>query len=552
MKTQLKKLRVLKPSFIFLYLILSIGIQTEAASQSNEILKAKMERDYQRILKTLTKAEQIKNNGGVMDIEMVTKKLEKLKAKFPDLDTSEADEKVASFNANTFDYEDWKKKKKIISKYYDKSHVVNVRSMFFNSKLVEDASNFDLEYVKKTLSDKKEKGTYSKEDEELENIITDYPLFIADINLAAEFLQRLDKAAGRGDVRNPVVTLERAKAIKQEAEAVFAFAGPNNPDIQSIIDAASNSIKDAESALESVYTSDFHKAHLGEIVFSKKPLVIGSEKESDIVTKFKTGDAIYGTVYLGRTIGDMIGNDAFNTIGATGFTLVLNLNSIFGHMEKWEVDSFAFHHHVSVSVNHLKDTYIQIVLLPENPSVLKDKRYEYTERKNYTPVIFARGLRAKSKRNLPIEAYFTAGDRSGFNQKFEGKFEIDLSHGEGPDYYKEIENRLIDKYIEDNEIPKAVTSNPSLEQQFLDEMNSKGWRENFVKAVIASQWMEEIVPGGKKQRTIEVYMVAEHPDGYCFYHQYDFVSFPSGSGWTKPQYHASGTRTRVLCSKVKK
>jgi len=540
----------MKKIAIVIPLLLCFCFTQITKAQSNQMLKEKMERDYQRVLKTLTKAVQIKNNGGVADIDMVTKKLEKLKLKNPGFDTSEADAIVANFNANTFDYGEWKRMRKRISKYYNKNHVVNVNSMFFNAKLIEDASGFDLEYVQNILADKKANNTFSKEDEELENIIIDYPKFISDIDLPTAFAKRLDEAAGRGGTRNPVVTLTRAKEIKKEAEAIFAFTGPNNQDIQNIVDIANRSIQSAESSLESVYTSDFHKEHLGEIVFSKKPLNIGSEKESDLIKKFKTGDPIYGTVYLGRTIGEMIGDDAFNKIGATGFTLILNLNSVFGHAEKWEGDNFPFLKQVSVSVNHLKDTYIQFVLIPEAPAILKDKRYEYVKRRNYTPVIFVRGLRAKSKRNLPIEAYFTHSDKSGFHQKFEGKFEMDLSYGEGPQYYKEIENRLIDKYIEDNEVPNAVMKNNGLENQLLEEMNSKGWRETFTKAVIASQWMEEIVPGGKKQRTIQAFMIAKHPDGYCFYHQYDFVSFPSGSGWTKPQYHASGTRTRVLCSKI--
>ncbi|MFP2997496.1 hypothetical protein ABN763_16380 [Spongiivirga sp. MCCC 1A20706] len=513
-------------------------------------MKAKIQRDYERVLKTLTVAEKIKNNGGTTDIVMAKKKLDKIKKLDPSFDTSTADKIVTAFEANTFDYESWRLMRKRILRYYDESHVVNIDAMFFNSKLLKDAQDFDLEYVKEILAERKAKNTLDSTDKETEKAINDYVNFIRAIDLPNAFLKRLDRATGRGDVRNPVVTLQKARVVKAEAEAIFRFTGPDNPNMRDVVATADRSIQNAESTLESVYTSEFHKKHLGEIVFSKKPLKIGSEKESDITTKFKTGDAIYGTVYLGRTIGTMIGDDAFNKIGATGFSMNFSDNARPAHNEKWET-SFAFLRSISVSVNHLKDTYIQFILIPESPSILKDPRYEYIKRKNYSPVIFVRGLQAKSKRNLPISLHFNTGDRSGFIQKFEGKFEIDLSYGEGPDYYREIENRLIDKYIEDNEIPQPIRRDPALEAQLLSHMNDKGWRETFVKAVISTEWMEEILPGGKKQRIIGAFMVAKHPDGYCFYHQYDFVAFPSGDGWTKPQYHASGERTRVLCSKIR-
>ena len=84
----------------------SINAQTK---NTNQILKNKMERDYKRILKTLNVAKKIKSNGGVIDIERAIIKLKKLKGKDPTFDTSEADSTIASFNADSFDYDSWKK-----------------------------------------------------------------------------------------------------------------------------------------------------------------------------------------------------------------------------------------------------------------------------------------------------------------------------------------------------------------------------------------------------------------------------------------------------------
>jgi hypothetical protein len=56
------------------------------------------------------------------------------------------------------------------------------------------------------------------------------------------------------------------------------------------------------------FTSDFHKEHLNKIVWSSKPLIIGKEKEMVAVIKneFKTSEAIFGTVYLGMNVKDLM------------------------------------------------------------------------------------------------------------------------------------------------------------------------------------------------------------------------------------------------------
>lgn len=515
-------------------------------AQSPQII-VKMERDYQRIIKTLIKAEEIKNNGGVADIEMVTKKLEKLKIKFPDLDTSKADAIVARFNANDFDAEGWRRTSSIFATYA-RDRGLNV---FLDDRLLKHAQEVNLEEVKAILDKKKSKGDLDFHSKIIDDVIKDLPDYIQNGGVYNLFMTQLDQVMPRSGSSNPTVTIQRANDLKKRAESLYALVGKNNTSVASIVQAIDKVIGDAQGDMSAVLTSTFHKENLGKIVFSSKPLVIGSESNSDIKTEFKTGEPIYGTVYFGRTLKDMLKTANFSKNGVTNFNLRFfkeGGNVFLGQAEKWEIDSYAFHDDITIHRNQLEQSYIQFILVPDSASELT----QYARVHNYTPVIFMRGLASQAPRNLKLQLKFNHVDVSGMDQEFQGGFSIDLSHNEGPKYYEKAQNKLIDKYIEDNELPRSGMNNSSLEQQMITEMNGKGWQETFVDAIIEqANWTVEYELGKPVRRIINAFMVAKHPDGYCFYHNYGFESRPTGSGWSAPQYRSSGSRTRVLCGKVK-
>ncbi|HYG53509.1 MAG TPA: hypothetical protein VD905_21625, partial [Flavobacteriales bacterium] len=49
---------------------------------------------------------------------------------------------------------------------------------------------------------------------------------------------------------------------------------------------------------ENVYTSEFHKKHVNQVLLSNKPIVIGQEKEEDFKTTFKAGESVYAIWYM--------------------------------------------------------------------------------------------------------------------------------------------------------------------------------------------------------------------------------------------------------------
>lgn len=61
----------------------------------------------------------------------------------------------------------------------------------------------------------------------------------------------------------------------------------------------------------------FIKEHVNQIVWSSQPLVIGKEKEmaGAIKNDYKTGEAIFGTVYLGNNVNQLMkGNENLRII----------------------------------------------------------------------------------------------------------------------------------------------------------------------------------------------------------------------------------------------
>ena len=532
---------------LFLLISLISINQINSQNKQNQIVKAKMERDYTRILKTLTKAEQIKNNGGVIDIDRVVAKLQKLKVKDPSFNTSEADKIVASFNANTFDYDSWRKLSSIISRY-SKDRGLNV---FLDDRLLEDAKKINLKEIQSILNKKKNEGELDFQSKTIDKVINEFPEYLKSGGIFDLFMTQLDQTVARSGSSNPMVTTKKAKKLKQRAEALYAFVGPDNTDVKAIIKAIDKVIESSQSEMSNVITGAFHKENLGKVVLSSKPLQIGSENSLDIKTEFKTGEPIYGTVYFGRTLKDLFKTANFTKNGVTNFNLRFfkeNGYPLLGQAEKWEIDSYAFHDDITVHRNNLGQSYIHFILLPQSPSELT----QYAKVHNYTPVIFMRALASLPARKVKLKIKFDHVDYSGFNQEFETEFKIDLSQGKGPGFYEKEQNKLIDKYIEDNELPSAGMNNKSLEQQMMAHMNSKGWQETFVDAIIEQgDWTIEYQLGKPVRKIINAFMVAKHPDGYCFYHNYGFESRPTGSGWSSPQYRSSGSRTRILCSKVK-
>jgi hypothetical protein len=84
---------------------------------------------------------------------------------------------------------------------------------------------------------------------------------------------------------------------------------PDDADAQRLLKAA-KAAEDKTKALlreraKAYAKSDAHLTHMGQIAFSKKPIVLGKEKESEFTTQFSARDKIYAMAYLSDELATM-------------------------------------------------------------------------------------------------------------------------------------------------------------------------------------------------------------------------------------------------------
>lgn len=94
--------------------------------------------------------------------------------------------------------------------------------------------------------------------------------------------------------------------------AACLFILPGNEKVKSIeADAEKAAKKIGEGASKASAAamkgmSEFHKAHLGKVLFLKTPVAYGQEKDADVTAKFTANDKIYMRAYLKGAVKDVI------------------------------------------------------------------------------------------------------------------------------------------------------------------------------------------------------------------------------------------------------
>jgi hypothetical protein len=102
---------------------------------------------------------------------------------------------------------------------------------------------------------------------------------------------------------------ESAKTAAEISGGAFMVL-PDNPDVAEMWKLAKETLTKIQGEMtKAVITSDIHKKYSGKILFSKKPIVIGKERESDFTTSFTASDKIYGVAYLTAGVADLTSKD---------------------------------------------------------------------------------------------------------------------------------------------------------------------------------------------------------------------------------------------------
>lgn len=337
---------------------------------------------------------------------------------------------------------------------------------------------------------------------------------------------------------NPQEKMTLLKEARYECEAVLILS-PNNAAFKQKLDEVNKLLGTADSEAAKYYTSDFHRQHVGTVVWSSKALVIGKEKDmaAFIKNNFKSGEAIFGTLYLGNNLKQLLnGNERMRTI-----IKVDNGTAVWGGDLSYII--------VPLAVQD--KSYFQFALLPDE-QWFKDNYAPYVSKENWTYSYFMDELANSGdiSHNITCELEFPTNIQSDI------KGELSLDLGGGSANIKALSVKLHDQLMASRTLPKASMSNPALEQQMLAAANNLGWNDKFLKTIItSSSWVtvKNELTGAILYRYLGAVCTTKSSDGKCYYQEFSFKQDYSGGGnySSAIKYNSYGGKREIGCDKIK-
>ncbi len=373
-------------------------------------------------------------------------------------------------------------------------------------------------------------GNSPKLIQDIDKILGDYDNFLE----RTGFIKNL-RPASITDARTPEEKTNRLNEMKMQCEAALLIS-PNNAAAKQKLADISKFMGQAEAANAKFYTSEFHKAHVNQIVWSTKPLIIGKEKDMGafIKTEFKPGEPVFGTVYLARNI-----KDAQNNIEKLPIRVRLNGGSS-------PIDG----QHLDVPLALQDRSYFQFALIPD-AQWLKDNYAGYVSRDNWTisRILNQLVLGGDDKNEVTCELEFIAVGA----EEIKSTFTLDMSSGSTE--LKTLAKQLHDIHFANIKMPRAGMSNPALESQMVAVANKLGWADHFSKALITSEnWttVKNSLTGAILYRDIAGVCTTKSADGKCYYQEFTFRQEYTGNGFSNAlTYGSYGGKQELGCDKIK-
>ncbi len=360
----------------------------------------------------------------------------------------------------------------------------------------------------------------------LEDFHKNYDQFVDNV-LTGKVNELIEKAYSYKE-KNVGLGLNFAQEAKDFTDAIELIS-PNHPQIGAL-GAEAEKVVNALGGSASNNVSAFHKDNLNKIVWSNKPLSINSESSSDIKSSFETGETIYGTAYLGRSVRAAQGKDS---------RLDIRLRIDGKQMTN------RYECHLQLENDQLDNNYLQFVLVPDPSSY---NAASDIEKGNYTTQRFNEELSRISPRKHKVELTLLFDvDR---NTEVKGDFSINLSGDQT--FYKNIANKIADSRFADIQLPAARMNDSSLEQAMVKSVNNQGRKENFTKAIITNQNWTNITEGGALvARKIDGACVGKNAKGECVYQVFSFRQNYNGNGFGETYQHSSEEVQKIPCSNIK-
>lgn len=369
----------------------------------------------------------------------------------------------------------------------------------------------------------------------IDQVLADYDKYlIRSDRLKWNVIQPMTDSRGASNPQKKMALLEHAK---YECEAVLILS-PNNEPFKKKLQEINKLLGNAEGEASRFFTSDFHKQNLNKIIWSSKPLVIGKESEmsSFIKTEFKTGEYIYGTVYLGVNV-----NEAMN--GNTNLRVRIKVD---GGTAIWGGDLSYF----ELPLNAQNNSYIQFALLPD-AQWLKDNYAPYIAEENWTISYFLDEL----VRGGDVSHAITCELIFPTNKIGNIKSELSLDLNDGITEIKAMSAKLHNELMASRTLPKAGMKNTTMEQQMVAALNNLGWKEHFTKVIINSpDWtIKKNELGVILYRIVSAVGIFKDHNGKCMYQEFTFRQDYAGNGKfdNTIKYNSYGSKREIGCDKVK-
>lgn len=274
------------------------------------------------------------------------------------------------------------------------------------------------------------------------------------------------------------------------------------------------------SHLDAVYTSPFHKANAGKMVFSKHPVVITQENPSSMGTSFLASDEIYGMIYLRGNYTDV-----------TKGNHIVNIRILIDGVER-------ANHMWNVPADKRELTYIPMEYLPDPKTMQTQGAVKYAK-------AFAEASPRPHKITVRCEAEYSS------NLLAEGTFDLDCSSG--MEKLQERAKAMEAAKFSQVGMPKAVQSNPKLEGEMMAAMSE--WKEKPIKAnIIDKDWEihRHPISGAIEYRTIRAALGMKTPQGTCRVFVLSFKQDYAGKSWGRTQHYGVGDSFDIACENINK
>ncbi len=475
---------------------------------------------YMRKLKTLDATKYPAQFQTALD--NAKQYLEKLKKSDPTYDVSDIEKEIQSYTSSSlttapqegsYDYLLVKINayKKLYESEYDFIHSARGDQNpvpVSGAQYLQIAQGFEKIKVEKATSDYLLANPNKNNVELFKKDLANYESYIKYSGILKHATKLAQNAYELNAQKNNVKAIESAENALGYVKGVLLLS-PENADAKQTLIVVQKAYDAVASELGKNLSSNYHKSHINRIVFSKKPLVIGSESDADVSSSFKSDETIYGTIYFSDKLINLL-----STENQAKFFIAFSINGDACHF---------YESHVTVNEADKQKSYLQFAIVP-------DEMYDFgkdVSNKNNTIRDFNQTIAKKAPMTFRIGIN---GSLSKTSENLYGEFTYDLSSGHSMS--DKIVNKIDEIQTEQARLPKARMTDASLLSKMTSLLNDNTTGAKYsLGRIVSTGWnINKNSLGVIIDRSVSAYFLVTYPDGHCEYAAHTFSQEYSGGG----------------------